>query len=70
MCLSFCEDDEADMLVCSASAANGSWSWSSVGDGVERVVPGGVPTNGEGGDIISSQVSGTTASKSMVPYFE
>jgi len=39
------------MAALEASAASGSWSWSSVGEGVERVVPGGV-AGGEGGGII------------------
>ena len=39
------------MVAFKASAASGSWSWSSVGEGVERVVPGGVGM-GEGDDGI------------------
>jgi len=50
MCFSLRGD--ADMVGLEASAAIGSWSWSSVGEGVERVVPGGVGGGEEGGGII------------------
>jgi len=40
------------MVAFKASAASGSWSWSSVGDGVERVVPGGVGMGERDGGIM------------------
>lgn len=47
-------DVDGDMvaLALEASAAIGSWSWSSVGEGVERVVPSGVVGGGGDGGII------------------
>lgn len=42
MCFSACVECECGIEAFSASAARGSWSCSSVGDGVERVVPRGV----------------------------